>query len=193
MILSPISCSVKMSPCGDEGESDIELKETEAVTGFEPNQRTQADWRTSRRAVGLECATRPADVGQVPVGGAEALAHGTRGRQSERRIEPGQRSRIVSLARGRYAGVNQQHLAELLADREQIPVSRSSLRRILADAGIGSPRPHRRRRRHRLRRERYRQEGMLVQIDGSRHDWLQDRGPRMTLLAGIDDASARRR
>ena len=123
--------------------------------------------------------------------GAEALAHGNRGRESQRRMSQGQRSRIVSLARGEYAGVNQQHLAELLGDREQIPVSRSSLRRILADAGIASPRPHRRRRRHRLRRERYPQEGMLVQIDGSPHNWLQDRGPRMTLLAGIDDATGK--
>ena len=27
---------------------------------------------------------------------------------------------------------------------------------------------------------------MLVQIDGSRHDWLEKREPRLTLLAGID-------
>ena len=73
--------------------------------------------------------------------GAEALAHGNRGRESERRIQPGQRSRIVSLARGPYAGVNQQHLSELLNEREQIPVSRSTLRRVLADAGIASPPP----------------------------------------------------
>jgi len=123
--------------------------------------------------------------------GARALAHGNRGRESERRIPEGQRSRIVSLARGPYAGVNQQHLCELLADHEQIVVSRSSLRRILAHAGIASPRPHRRRRRHRRRRERYPQEGMLVQIDGSLHHWLQKRGPRMSLLVGIDDATGK--
>ena len=123
--------------------------------------------------------------------GAKALAHGNRGRESQRRLERGQRSRIVSLARGLYAGVNQQHLAELLTEREQITVSRSTLRRILTDAGMARPRPHRRRRRHRLRRERYPQEGMLLQIDGSRHDWLQGRGPRMTLLAGIDDATGK--
>ena len=123
--------------------------------------------------------------------GAEALAHGNRGKKSQRRIPPGQRSRIVSLARGEYAGVNQQHLAELLADREQMAVSRSTLRRILSEAGIASPRRQRRRRRHRLRRERYPQEGMLVQIDGSRHDWLQGRGPRLTLLVGVDDATGK--
>jgi hypothetical protein len=33
------------------------------------------------------------------------------------------------------------------------------------------------------------QAGLLVQIDGSRHDWLQGRGPELTLTGGIDDAS----
>ena len=123
--------------------------------------------------------------------GAKALAHGNRGRESQRRLEQGQRSRIVSLARGLYAGVNQQHFTELLSEREQLVTSRSTVRRVLTEAGIPSPRRQRRRRRHRLRRERFPQEGMLVQIDGSRHDWLEGRGPRMTLLAGVDDATGK--
>ena len=39
------------------------------------------------------------------------------------------------------------------------------------------------------RRERYPQEGMLLQIDGSRHDWLQGRGPHLTLVGAVDDAT----
>lgn len=34
--------------------------------------------------------------------------------------------------------------------------------------------------RHRRRRERMPREGMLLQIDGSRHDWLEGRGPFLT-------------
>ena len=33
------------------------------------------------------------------------------------------------------------------------------------------------------------QEGMLVQIDGSHHKWLEERGPHLTLLLSIDDAT----
>jgi hypothetical protein len=33
--------------------------------------------------------------------------------------------------------------------------------------------------------------GMLVQIDGSRHAWLEERGPWLCLLAAIDDASGK--
>jgi len=32
---------------------------------------------------------------------------------------------------------------------------------------------------------------MLIQVDGSRHDWLEGRGPQMTLLASIDDATGK--
>jgi hypothetical protein len=62
------------------------------------------------------------------------------------------------------------------------------VRRILATAGVNSPR-RRRAPQHRIRRERYPQEGMLLQLDGSRHDWLEGRGPWLTLVAAIDDAT----
>jgi hypothetical protein len=35
------------------------------------------------------------------------------------------------------------------------------------------------------------QEGLLLQTDGSRHDWLEGRGPRLTLVGAIDDATGR--
>jgi hypothetical protein len=91
---------------------------------------------------------------------------------------------------GRYSGFNQQHFSEMLAEREGIHLSRSSVRRILAKAGIASPR-RRRPAKHRVRRERYPQEGMLVQIDGSPHRWFGPKGPERTLLAAIDDATGK--
>ena len=51
-----------------------------------------------------------------------------------------------------------------------------------AAAGRASPR-RRRAPRHRCRRDRMPQAGLLLQADGSRHDWLGDRGPRLTLVA----------
>src|SRR6202022_2235503 len=68
--------------------------------------------------------------------------------------------------------------------------SRASVRRILLAAGIASPKTQRRRQ-HRRRRTRSAQEGMLVQIDGSRHAWLEERGPQLTLIAAIDDATGK--
>ena len=122
--------------------------------------------------------------------GAQALAHGNRGRKPYNALEGGVRRQVVELAQSTYAGCNTQHLSELLAEREDIVLSRSSVRRILLEVGIRSPRK-RRPPKHRSRRERYPKEGMLLQIDGSRDDWLEGRGPYLTLVGAIDDATGK--
>lgn len=122
--------------------------------------------------------------------GADGLVHGNRGRASPSRLDGTTRARIIELAgpAGRYRGVNDCHLAELLAEEEDIAIGRSSLQRLLRVSGLASPRT-RRHSRYRSRRERMAQAGLLVQLDGSPHNWLGDRGPRLTLVGGIDDAS----
>ena len=95
---------------------------------------------------------------------------------------------MVKLATNDYAGAKHTHLTELRREREGIDLSRPTVRRILTKAGIGSPRS-RRSQQHRFRRRRMPQEGMMVQIDGSNHPWLEDRGPKLTLLIAVDDAT----
>lgn len=120
--------------------------------------------------------------------GPALLAHGNCGRPPANRLDPDRRAQLVELATTTYAGVNRAHLAELLAAREGIVVAERTLRRILAEAGL---RPVRRRRppKHRSRRDRLPRAGLLLQVDGSRHDWLEGRGPILTLVGGIDDAT----
>jgi len=120
--------------------------------------------------------------------GATALAHGNRGRQPYNKIDPCIRERVVELAKFKYIGFNQQHFSEKLQEQEGIPLSRSTVRRMLIEQNIASPR-HRRVPRHRSRRERYPQSGMLLQTDGSPHDWLEGRGPKFCLIGAIDDAT----
>ena len=122
--------------------------------------------------------------------GAAALAHGNRGRRPCHALDSGIRERVVELAQTTYTGFNNQHFTELLKEREDIILSRSSVRRVLLQAGVKSPRK-RRPPKHRSRRERYPQEGMLLQTDGSEHDWLEGRGPWLTLIGAIDDATGR--
>lgn len=120
--------------------------------------------------------------------GAAALAHGNRGRVPANVVSEEQRMAVLELAQGTYAGFNHSHLTEMLEEREKVRLSRSTVRRILMVDGLRSPRK-RRAPKHRSRRERYPKEGMLLQVDGSRHQWLQDRGPWLTLLGAIDDAT----
>lgn len=120
--------------------------------------------------------------------GAAALAHGNRGRTPPNAVPAEVKQQIRYLAQSTYRGFNTQHLTEMMAQRDGVTVSRSTVRRILLQVGIGSPRK-RRPPKHRSRRERYSQQGMLLQIDGSHHDWLEGRGPYLSLLGAIDDAT----
>jgi transposase len=120
--------------------------------------------------------------------GAAGIAHGNRGKRPYNKLDDSVRARVRELAESKYSGLNAQHLTERLADFEGLSLSRSTVRRVLLGAGIKSPRT-RRAPRHRSRRERRAQRGMLLQIDGSPHDWLEDRGPRLCLVGAIDDAT----
>ena len=122
--------------------------------------------------------------------GAAAIAHGNRGRKPSTTTYPDTQHRVRELAEGRYAGFNHTHLTEMLAEREGIALSRSTVRRVLLADGGRSPRRRRASKRY-SRRERYPQEGMLLQIDGSRHDWLEGRGPYLTLVGAVDDATGK--
>ena len=121
--------------------------------------------------------------------GAAALAHGNRGRRPHNATWPAEAAAVVELATHRYEGANHTHLTELLSEREGIDLSRPTVRRILTKAGIGSPRS-RRSPQHRFRRQRMPQAGMLLQLDGSHHAWLEDRGPKFALLLAVDDATS---
>ena len=120
--------------------------------------------------------------------GAAVLAHGNRGKRSPRRTPEQIEEKVVALAKGLYHDYNNCHFAEELEERYGITVSSSTVRRIRQRQGLPSPRK-RRVPRHRRRRERYPQAGMLLQVDGSKHDWLEGRGPWITLHAAIDDAT----
>ena len=120
--------------------------------------------------------------------GAASLAHGNRGRRPPNAISEAIRAQVTTLARTRYAGLNHTHFTELLAEREGVVLARSTVRSILCGAGVASPR-RRRPPRHRRRRERMPQEGMLLQLDGSHHAWLERRGPRLVLMLAVDDAT----
>ncbi|HUY54920.1 MAG TPA: ISNCY family transposase [Candidatus Nanopelagicaceae bacterium] len=121
--------------------------------------------------------------------GAAALSHGNRGRKPAHALDPELMRRVVELATTTYVGFNRQHLTEMLTEEHELIVSRPSVHRILAAAGIPAPR-QRRAPRHRRRRDRYPQAGMLLQVDTSRHDWLEGRGPWLSLVGAIDDATS---
>ena len=116
------------------------------------------------------------------------VRHGNRGRSKPWAIGAAVKKRIVELAQGKYVGFNDSHLTEKLVEVEKIPVSRETVRRLLRGAKLKSPQ-RRRARKYRARRERKARLGMMVLTDASREDWLEGRGPALTLIGYQDDAT----
>ena len=115
---------------------------------------------------------------RVKKSGAKGVVHGKRGRPCKRKITEKTVKRIIELAQGKYKDFNDHPLTDKLESEEKIAVSREKVRRILRSHAISSPRK-RRGIKHRSRRERRASEGMMLQVDGSPHDWLEGRGPRL--------------
>jgi transposase len=116
------------------------------------------------------------------------VQHGNRGRPMPWALSVPQKQLILNLARGKYQGFNDSHLTEKLRAEENLIVSRETVRRTLRAAKLPSPQK-RRPRRYRSRRPPRPRFGMMALTDASRHDWLQGRGPALTLIGFQDDAT----
>lgn len=119
--------------------------------------------------------------------GPGGLVHGNRGRSPSNRTPQELREQILAWVEDRYAGFNDTHLVELLAEREGVAIGRETLRGILR-AGGHPPKRKRRPKKHHRRRERSATKGLMVLWDGSPHRWLGDEQPPITLMAAVDDA-----
>jgi len=164
-----------------------ELKRMQVLQQIEAKQMTAGQ---AAEIMGVSLRHTRRIIARYREQGAAGLVHGNRGRPAHNRITEAVRAKIEDLAEGKYRDYNDSHFTDELEDEwPELQVSRSTVRRIRRSRGLGSPRK-RRPPRHRRRRERKPQEGMLLQTDGSRHDWLEGRGPWLTLIAYIDDATS---
>jgi transposase len=121
-------------------------------------------------------------------GGAKALQHGNCGRHSNRAYGEEFRRAVLERVKSRYADFGPRLAAEHLASEDELAVHAETLRRWMREAGLW--RRARKRRPYRQRRERKAHFGELVQLDGSFHDWLEERGQRGCLMHMVDDASS---
>lgn len=124
--------------------------------------------------------------------GLPSLIHGNAGRTPANKTSFPVCQSILSLAGedGKYHGLNTCHLQDILLENEDISIGHTTLYRLLLGQNIIKPGRTKRSAR-RMRRERSSSEGMLLQIDGSSHDWLSGRGPKMTLIGAVDDATGK--
>ena len=122
--------------------------------------------------------------------GAASLASKRRGRTSNNKLPAAVRELTMALVKERYADFGPTLAAEKLRENHACLVSRETLRKWMIEDGLWKDRKHRLPPVHQPRHRRERV-GELVQIDGSRHYWFENRGPECTLIAYIDDATSR--
>jgi hypothetical protein len=121
--------------------------------------------------------------------GVRGLLHGLRGQPSNHRLGTKELDKGLSYVKKLYSDFGPTFAKEKLLKIHQIDLSISRLRRGMIQKGLWTS--GREGERHRAWRERRPCVGELVQLDGSDHDWFEDRGPRCALLIFIDDASSR--
>jgi transposase len=122
-------------------------------------------------------------------GGAKALQHGNCGRVSNRAYTAKYRGAVLTRVQARYQDFGPTLASEHLGSDDGLEVHAETLRRWLKEAGLWQR--QRRRKPYRQRREAKAHFGELVQLDGSFHEWLEERGPRGCLMHMVDDATTK--
>ena len=119
--------------------------------------------------------------------GDPGVIHRSRGKTSNRALPF--KNKVLKLFEKKYQDFGPTLASEKLFEIDQIKVSDETLRLWLLEKKI--PYPERRKRHHRAWRERKPHLGEMIQMDGSHHDWFEERGPKCVLMAYIDDATGR--
>jgi transposase len=121
--------------------------------------------------------------------GPEGIISGHRGKPSNNRMPAKKRKKILERIKEDYADFGPTLASEKLWERNGIKVSKETVRQIMIEEGLHEAKTRPEEEPHPMR-ERMKHRGELVQIDGSSHDWLEDRAEKACLLVFIDDATS---
>lgn len=135
----------------------------------------------------LSCRQIRRIVKRIKVEGDKGVIHKSRGRPSNRRIPGRIKDKVISLYQTKYKGFGPTLASEKLLERDGMRINDETLRSWLIETGDWKK--TRKKKGHRQWRERKHHYGEMVQMDGSHHEWFEDRGPRCVLMGYIDDAT----
>src|SRR6476659_3592830 len=119
--------------------------------------------------------------------GYSGLVDRRKGKPSDRRVPVAKVEEMLCLYRDTYFDLNMRHFHEKLREKHGIELSYTFVQKALQGAGLVAR--GRKRRKHRRRRERRPMPGMLLHIDGSKHQWFGDER-WYDLIVILDDATS---
>lgn len=168
----------------------LKPKDLKRVTLIEACIKGQCTVKQVANALGISERRVKQIKKEVKENGVKSIQHGNRGRKPKNTIADETKKKILELRNSyEYELSNFKHFQELLEERENIIISYSALYKILHNAGIKSPKKHRKKKLHH-RRKRKESEGMMLQADGTPFDWFEI-GQKYSLHGFIDDATGK--
>ncbi len=122
--------------------------------------------------------------------GVEGLIHGSRGKESNRKLDPDILEKIEELLKEKYYDFGPTFAAEKLDEDDKIIVGKETVRTILTKLKLWQPKPRKQSKKKwhiwRARKDNY---GEMQQFDGSYHVWFGD--IETCLLLSVDDATGK--
>jgi transposase len=144
-------------------------------------------WWEAAEIIGVTDRTMRRWRERMEDGGYSGLADRRKGRESDRRVPLEQVEEVLRLYRDTYFDLNIRHFHEKLSENHAIKLSYTWVQKALQGAGLVAR--GRVRKKHRRRRERRPLPGMLLHIDGSKHQWFGD-DRWYDLIVILDDATS---
>lgn len=122
--------------------------------------------------------------------GERGLVHRLRGKASNRKLDDQLKTKTLKLYQEKYRDFGPTLAHEKLEEKHGIQIGCQTLRRWLIEAKVWEVQKKSKNKQHewRARKECF---GQMIQLDGSHHDWLEGRGPKLVLMGYIDDATSR--
>ncbi len=144
-------------------------------------------WWEAAEIIGVTDRTMRRWRERLEVGGYSGLVDRRKARPSDKRVPLTQVEEVLRLYGEVYFDLNMSHFHEKLAEKHGIELSYTFVQKALQGAGLVAR--GRKRRKHRRRRERRPWPGMLLHIDGSKHQWFSDERWH-DLIVILDDATS---
>ncbi len=173
-----------------KGTISMSMKETERITIMDNLIVKRIKQKHASKQLGISIRQVQRMVKRYKRDGVAGLIHKSRGRVGNRAMNEAQKDQIVLLIKKQYPDFGPTLAAENLFERDGISVSEEKVRLLMIQEGLWKARA----RKHvviHTYRERRSCVGELIQLDGSPHPWFEDRAPKCTLIAYIDDATSR--
>ena len=126
---------------------------------------------------------------RIRIEGDIGIIHRSRGERSNSAVPDKVKDKALKLFQEKYSDFGPTLASEKLFEIDKIKLNDETLRLWLIEKHI--PYKKRKKRPHRQWRERKHRFGEMIQVDGSHHDWFEERAPKCVLMGYVDDATGR--